>query len=76
MMFATALRWLGLGEPPPATTLQLGCGGRISLQDSDGNAVLSITTAPDAHGRTHAVAVPLSPGERAELQHALAPNPT
>jgi hypothetical protein len=71
MMFATALRWLGLDEPPHATTLELGCGGRISLQDSDGNAVLSITTAPDSLGRTHAVAVPLSAAERSELQHAL-----
>jgi hypothetical protein len=75
MMFTTALRWLGLDEPPHATTVELGCGGRISVQDSDGNSVLSITTAPDSHGQTHAVAVPLTLAERAELEHALALHP-
>jgi hypothetical protein len=72
MMFATALRWLGLDEPPHASTVELMCGGRVSLsQDSDGNAALSVTTAPDTNGQTHAVAVPLSFAERAEIQQAL-----
>jgi hypothetical protein len=75
MMFATALRWLGLDEPPHATSIELACGGRVSLQDSDGNAVLSVTTAPDAHGQTHSVAVPLSLAERAEIHHALDAKP-
>jgi len=75
MMFTTALRWLGLDDAPRATTVELACGGRISLQDSDGNSVLSLTTAPDENGRTHAVAVPLTLAERSELRHALALHP-
>jgi hypothetical protein len=75
MMLATALRWLGLDEPPHATTIELTCGGRVSLQDSVGNAVLSVTTAPDANGQTHAVTVPLSAAERAEIHHALDTRP-
>ena len=72
MKFATALRWLGLDESPHASTVELTCGGRVSfLQDSDGNAVLSVTTAPDTNGQTHAVAVPLSIAERAEIQQAV-----
>jgi hypothetical protein len=63
---------LGLDESPHASTVELTCGGRVSfLQDSDGNAVLSVTTAPDTNGQTHAVAVPLSIAERAEIQQAV-----
>jgi hypothetical protein len=73
MMFATARRWFGLYQRPRGNTVEveLGCGGRISLQDYDGNVVLEVTAAPDDRGVVHTVQVPLSVAERAELRRAL-----
>jgi hypothetical protein len=71
MMFGTARRWFGFYQRPRGNTVELGCGGRISLQDHEGHVVLEVTAAPDDRGVVHTLQVPLSIAERAELRQAL-----
>jgi hypothetical protein len=71
MTFAFVSRWLGWHREPLGTTVELSCGGRVAVREIDGGLVLAITTPPDADGRSHAAAVPLSVAERLELGHVL-----
>jgi hypothetical protein len=64
------LRWLR--RAAEADSLELGCGGRISLgRDKSGGTTLSVHTAPDETGRCHTATVSLSDAERLELGQAL-----
>jgi hypothetical protein len=71
MAFAFVSRWLGWHREPLGTTVELSCGGRVSVRETDSGLVLAITTPPDADGQSHAAAVPLSVAERLELGQVL-----
>jgi hypothetical protein len=72
MVFAFVRRWWDPARASGQSTVELACGGRVALAEEDGQAVLTVTTAPDSAGRTHAAVVALSAAERAELSQALA----
>lgn len=76
MVFAFVRRLWGPEPLAEQSTVELACGGRVALRTENGQAVLAITTAPDATGRSRAATVPLSAAEQAELSQALAPAET
>ncbi|MFD8494539.1 hypothetical protein [Amycolatopsis sp. NPDC059657] len=71
MAFAFVSRWLGWRETPPATVVELSCGGRVAVAESENGLTLAVTTAPDANGEVHFATVPLSVAERLELGQVL-----
>ncbi|HKN53965.1 MAG TPA: hypothetical protein VJX66_15795 [Amycolatopsis sp.] len=71
MTFDFVSRWLGRHRDRPGVTLDLSCGGRVTLREIDGVPVLAITTAPGPDGRCSVAAVPLSTAERRELGQVL-----
>jgi hypothetical protein len=71
MAFAFVNRWLSWHREPLGTAIELACGGRVAARQTDGGLVLAITTPPDAEGRSHTAAVPLSIAERLELSQVL-----
>jgi hypothetical protein len=71
MTFDFVSRWLGRHRDQPGITLDLSCGGRVTLREIDGRHVLAITTAPGPDGRCAVAAVPLSTAERHELGQVL-----
>jgi hypothetical protein len=71
MTFDFVGRWLGRHRERPGVTVDLSCGGRVTLREIDGRPVLAITTAPGPDGRSRVAAVPLSAAERRELGHVL-----
>ncbi|MBE1493624.1 hypothetical protein H4696_000724 [Amycolatopsis lexingtonensis] len=73
MTFDFVGRWLGRHREQPGVTVDLSCGGRVTLREIDGRPVLAITTAPGPDGRSEVAAVPLSEAERRELGQVLDP---
>ncbi|MFI5585748.1 hypothetical protein ACIA5G_11990 [Amycolatopsis sp. NPDC051758] len=71
MTFDFVGRWLGRHRERPGVTVDLSCGGRVTLQEIDGQPVLAVTTAPGPDGRCRVAAVPLSAAERRELGQVL-----
>jgi hypothetical protein len=71
MTFDFVGRWLGRHRDRPGISVDLSCGGRVTLREVDGRPVLAITTAPGPDGRCSVAAVPLSEAERRELSHVL-----
>ncbi|MEV7039822.1 hypothetical protein [Amycolatopsis sp. NPDC051061] len=71
MTFDFVGRWLGRHRDRPGISVDLSCGGRVTLREIDGRPVLAITTAPGPDGRCSVAAVPLSEAERRELSHVL-----
>ncbi len=71
MTFDFVSRWLGRHRARPGVSLDLSCGGRVTLREIDGRPVLAITTAPGPDGRCSFAAVPLSEAEQRELSHVL-----
>jgi hypothetical protein len=71
MTFDFVGRWLGRYRERPGVTVDLSCGGRVTLREIDGRPVLAITTAPGPDGRSSVAAVPLSEAERRELGRVL-----
>lgn len=71
MPFDFVNRWLGRHRDQPGVSLDLSCGGRVTLREIDGQHVLAITTAPGPDGRCHVATVPLSDAERRELGQVL-----
>ncbi|SFW84760.1 hypothetical protein [Amycolatopsis australiensis] len=71
MTFDFVSRWLGRDRTRPGVTVDLSCGGRVTLREVDGKPVLAITTAPGPDGRCDVAAVPLSAAERRELGQVL-----
>ncbi|MCR6483613.1 hypothetical protein M8542_12375 [Amycolatopsis sp. OK19-0408] len=71
MTFDFVGRWLGKHREQPGVTVDLSCGGRVTLREIDGHPVLAITTAPGPDGHCAVAAVPLSEAERRELGHVL-----
>jgi hypothetical protein len=74
MVFAFVRRLWDPVRVAEQSTVELACGGRVALRIERGQAVLAMTTAPDAAGRSHVATVSLSPAEQAELSQALAPS--
>jgi hypothetical protein len=74
MSFDFVSRWLGRHHERPGVTVDLSCGGRVTLREIDGKPVLAITTAPGPDGRCSVAAVPLSEAERRELGQVLESN--
>lgn len=71
MTFDFVGRWLGRHRSEPGVTVDLACGGRVTLREIDGRTVLAITTAPGPDGRCSVATVPLSTAERRELGQVL-----
>ncbi|HET6706255.1 MULTISPECIES: hypothetical protein [unclassified Amycolatopsis] len=71
MTFDFVGRWLGRHRDRPGVTVDLACGGRVTVREIDGRPVLAITTAPGPDGRCEVAAVPLSEAERRELGQVL-----
>ncbi|GHF95523.1 MULTISPECIES: hypothetical protein [Amycolatopsis] len=71
MTFDFVSRWLGRHRDRPGVTVDLACGGRVTLREMDGRSVLVVTTAPGPGGRSDVAAVPLSDAERRELVQVL-----
>ncbi|MEV4151332.1 hypothetical protein AB0J40_47315 [Amycolatopsis sp. NPDC049691] len=74
MTFDFVGRWLGRHRDRPGISVDLSCGGRVTLREIDGQPVLAITTAPGPDGRCSVAAVPLSEAERRELGQVLGPD--
>jgi hypothetical protein len=74
MTFDFVSRWLGRYRDRPGISVDLSCGGRVTLREIDGRQVLAITTAPGPDGRCSIAAVPLSDAERRELGQVLDPD--
>jgi len=71
MTFQFVGRWLGRHRERPGVTVDLSCGGRVTLREIAGQPMLTITTAPGPDGRCDVAAVPLSEAERHELGQVL-----
>jgi hypothetical protein len=71
MTFDFVGRWLGRHRERPGVTVDLSCGGGVTLRQIDGRLMLAVTTAPRPDGRCDVAAVPLSEAERRELGHVL-----
>ncbi|MDS0138899.1 MULTISPECIES: hypothetical protein [unclassified Amycolatopsis] len=71
MTFDFVGRWLGRHRERPGITVDLACGGRVTLREVDGRPTLVVTTAPGSDGRSDVAAVSLSEAERRELGQVL-----